>query len=361
MKKRLQAFWKRIRTIKRRYFIIGIIVLLLLIFLFRPRPNPANQPQYATAERQDIEEQVSGSGTLYGVHDATLHFQSGGQLAFLNVKSGDQVSAGEVLAGLDTRQLASTLQQAQNTLAARQADVDKTVDDIHLSQYGNGGFANVGSANETQTQRDARINAQKARDSAVNAVNADEVALQNATITSPIDGVVTQAPIVAGQTVSPADTIVQVIDFSQKTFNTDIDESDISKVKLGQEADFTLNAYGDKVFKGKVVDISPTTHTTTDGATVVTVKISADDLTIQPISGLGGTTNITVASKSNTLVIPSSALRGDNTVFVPNGSKFKAVKVTTGLQTDTQIEITSGLKEGDKVVTNPGVIKNATS
>lgn len=347
----------RLKKIPRRWLIIGLIVLAILGFIFRPRTNPANEPQFATVERQSLKVEVSASGILTGKNTASLHFQSGGLLSFLNVKTGDQVTSGQIIAGLDTRQLQSSLQQAQNTLTADQANVEKVLDDTHLFQYGNGGFANVGTANETETQRNNRIAAQEARDSAVDAVKTAMVALQNATIVSPISGTVIAADLLPGQNVLPTDTVAQISDFSQPEFDADVDESDISKVRLGEQANFTLNAYGDKNFIGQVIKITPLTHTTSSGATVVTVKISANDPTITPIAGLNGQANITTSESPNTLTIPISALRDDHTVLIQTPQGIQSVKVTTGLQNDTDAEILSGLKEGQKVVTNPAVVK----
>lgn len=339
--------------------IIIILVLLLGAFFLRPKPNP-NPPQLYTVKRQDIAQTVSTSGSLTGENVADLRFPSGGKLAFINVKAGDSVTQGESLAGLDATSLASNLQETQNTLAADQAAVEKIYDDIHLFQYGNGGFDNVGTANETQAQRNTRIAAEKTRDSAVDAVKAAQNALANSVITSPINGTITLANPVAGQNVLATDTIVEVADFTQEVFAADIDESDVGSIKIGQPADFTMNAYGDKDFKGTVSEIASVTHTTSSGSTAVTVKIAIDSASIKPIVGLNGQANITTAQKSNVIIIPSSALREDNTVVLQTPQGFVLRQVTPGLANDTDIEITNGLNENDIIVTNPQSVPNVS-
>src|SRR5581483_5897049 len=174
---------------------------------------------------------------------------------------------------LDVQQLNINLQQAQNNLASAQASVDKILDDIHLFQYGNGGFGNVGTANETETQRQARIAAQETRDSAVDSVKAAQRAFQDAVLYAPISGVVSQANPVPGQNITVADTIVQIVDDSQIIFAADVDESDIANISLNQPVQVSLNAYPDQTFNGFVSDITPVTKTTSSGATVVTVKV----------------------------------------------------------------------------------------
>ncbi len=348
-------FIKKILRLPKKWLFLGAAILLILVFIFRPKPNP-NQPQFASVTRGNIIVQVSASGTLEGKNGADLKFQSGGKLASVNVQVGDSVTKGEEIASLDSTQLYASLQEANNTLSSDQAAVDKILDDIHLSQYGNGGFSNVGTANETQTQREDRIAAQTARDSAVQAVTAAQNALSNAVLYSPIDGIVTAQSPVVGQNVSATDIIASIQDLSQMVIASDVDESDVGSVRLGQRADFTLNAYGDKDFAGVVSSIDSQTHTTSSGSTAVTVKVAFQNGTVKPIAGLNANVNITTAEKDNVLTIPLSTLRDDNTVLVKSGNGFTVVKVTPGLENDTDAEIISGLTEEEQVVTNPGEI-----
>src|SRR5690348_8025282 len=112
MKKRLSNLFYRIKPLPLWAWGVIIVVLLLGFFFLRPKPNP-NPPQLYTVKRQDISQIVSASGTLTGENVADLRFPSGGKLAFLNVKTGDSVNQGQVLAGLDTVALSAALQKAQ--------------------------------------------------------------------------------------------------------------------------------------------------------------------------------------------------------------------------------------------------------
>ena len=214
--------------------IIIFIALLAIVFIginffTKPKQTPL---QFGTVKKQDIRSIVSSSGTLTGKNSVSLKFKSSGKLAYLNVKTGDQVFAGQVIAGLDTQDLNISLQQAQNTARDKQAVVDKILDDIHLFQYGNGGFANVDSQNETETQRQLRTTAEVARDNAFDNVKAAERAFQDSVIVSPISGIVTQTSLIPGQTAGGSDIIVQVVDTSEILFDTEIDEADFSKEKI---------------------------------------------------------------------------------------------------------------------------------
>lgn len=332
-----------------------VVVLILLLIhnrLIFPRPSQDSQLQFVTVARQDIKVTISTSGIFTGKDTASLHFKTGGKLAYVNIKTGDQVFAGETLAGLDTQDLAIQLQQANNTLRDKQAMVDKFLDDIHLFQYGNGGFDNIGSINETSAQRALRTTAEVTRDNAFDSIRASQLAFWDTTLTSPISGIVTKANIFPGQIIGATD-IINIVDFSQPTFEADVEESDITKISAGQKAEVTLNAYGDKVFPGEINDIGLQTKNTSSGATVITVKVSLKDQTIQNIAGLNGQVNIITEEKTGVLTIPQEALREDGTVLIEAPQGVRPVKVTPGLKNDTNVEIVEGLKDGDRVMLNP--------
>lgn len=322
-----------------RKIIIGVIVLVVLgvigWFLY-PKPK-ANPTLYATAKKADIESVVSASGNLSGKNTANLKFKISGKLAYLNVSSGDKVTRGLVIAGLDTQDLSITLQQAQNTLRYKQANVEKVLDDVKNH-----------SDDESFTQKQTRTLAEVERDNAYDSVKAAQRAFQDATLTSPIEGIITNVGPVVGQVVSSADVIATVSNSNEVYFDTDVDEADIGKVTLNQSAGVELDAYPDKVFEGTVAEIMSQTRTSSSGATTITVRIKLDKTGFTFVSGLNGQATIILEKASNVLVIPLEALRDNNTVLV--GSK--SVKVVPGIKSDTEVEIKSGLNEGEQVITN---------
>lgn len=238
--------------------------------------------------------------------------------------------------------MAIELQQAQNTLRDKQAIVDKIHDEVKNH-----------NEDETFTQRQTRTTAEVAADNAFDSVKAAQRAFQDAVILTPINGIVTQAIQVSGQTVSSADLIAQIVDTSEIYFDADIDEADISKIAAGQVAEVTLDAYANQVFNGSVDQILPQTKTTSQGATVVSVRIKLDSPDLTFVNGLSGQTSIITHSAAGALTIPQEALREDNSVVLSENGRLIPKKVETGLQSDTQVEIKNGLTEGEKVVLNP--------
>lgn len=347
--KNLKKSAKKILKIQKKFLILGIIIIFLLINFVASGNNNKISPQFAEVKKQDLKQEISASGIVTGKNSVILRFKSGGKLAYANVKTGDIVAKGDVIAGLDTQDLVIALRIAQSNFRDKTAIVDKIHDDLKDVTA------------ESYTQRQTRTTAEVAHDNAYDSLLAAQRDFQDAVIIAPIAGVVTSEVPIPGQIVSASDTIAQIVDFSQIIFEADIDEADISKVSLGKNAEITLNAYGDKIFKGTVVEIIPQTHTTTSGSTVVSIKISIDDSNIAHVSGLNGQVNVITSEKDNVLSVPVDAVRNNNTVFVKTESGIRTKEVSTGFKTDTDVEITKGLKEGEQVVVNQSDAIKGTS
>ncbi len=328
--------------------LIASAVFLIIIFWYASAQKPKQvQMQFAKVKTADIKSQVSASGILTGKHSTRLKFKSSGKLAYINVKQGDRINTGQLIAGLDTQDLSIALRQAQNTYTAKDATAKNIEDQVKNHD-----------SDETFAQKDTRTAAQTARDNAYDNLKAAEQAVQDAQIFSPTAGLVIQTSFVPGQIVSQSDIIVEVSDDSEIFFDADVDEADINKVSQNQTAQVTLNAYGDKVFNGIVDEIVPQTKTSSSNATTVTARIKLGDSDIKFISGLNGQASIITAEQKEVLVIPQDTLRDENTVLVKTSNGIRPVKITTGLKSDNDVEIKSGLHENEEVVENPSQVKN---
>lgn len=347
----LGTIFKRLRKIPKKFLIAAIILIAIAIYVpFRPHAEV--KLDFVKAKKQDISATVSASGALTGKNTVNLNFLKGGKLAFINVKVNDHVNAGQTIAGLDTQALNVELQQAQNTLGDKQASLDKVLDDIHLFQYGNGGFGNVGSPNETMTQRQLRTAAEAASNNAFDNVKLVQKNFQDSFVVTPFGGIITQVNAFPGQFIGPSNLVAQVIDDSQVFFDTEVDEADISKISLGQSVEVILNSYPDQVFKGIVNEIQPQTKTTSTQATVVTVRVLLDS-DIKFIVGLQGQASIITEQSKDIVTVPIEALRSDGTVVVKTDNGLSEIQVKTGIQSDTDVQIKEGLKEGQEVLLNP--------
>jgi HlyD family secretion protein len=217
-------------------------------------------------------------------------------------------------------------------------------------------------------------------------------------VTAPLDGIVTNLPVRAGETVVPgvqnsaASTIMTIADMSLITAEVKVDETDIVNVALGQRAEVTIDAMPNRTFHGHVTEIGDTailrssgvaasqSNTSDQEAKDFKVVIALDDPPQDIRPGLSCTGKITTATKPNALTIPIQALtvrtRGDleakksggveaasspvtekakkeelQGVFVVRNGKAQFVPVTTGITGSTDIEVVGGLKQGDQIIT----------
>ena len=251
---------------------------------------------------------------------------------------------------------------------------------------------------QTKAQRDASHDRVRQADASL--THASDV-LSKTVYTAPFDGTITNLPVREGETVvigiqnSPGSTLMTLADMGVITAEVKVDETDIVNVKLGQPADVTIDAVPNKVFKGRVTEIGDnaivrstgvaTSQSTSssqeakDFKVVVTLDNPPQDL--RP--GLSTTAKITTATRNSTLSIPIQALtirqksdlekkqNGKSVqaaapaspsaeakkkeeiqgVFVVHNKKAEFVPVQTGITGTTDIEVTSGLKEGDEIIT----------
>lgn len=335
---RYLKFWK----LPKKIWITALLIIIIGLFFLWPRNNPKNQPEYTKAEITNIQKLVTASGIVTGKDSVSLKFKISGKISYLPFNNGDHVKKGQTIAALDTQDLSIALQQAQNALRDKQAIVTKILDDVKNSD-----------TSETFTQTQTRTTAEVTRDNAYDNVKAAQRAFQDATLTTPITGDIVKLPVDLGTIVTAGEQVAQIIDFSEVIFEVDIDEYDISTVKVGMAVNVSLNSYPNQIFKGTVAEISPATKTTDSGATVVVVKIKLDSSNIQFIQGINGQAEIITSEKPNVLAIPSDTLRADKTVLIKKDQAFEIRSVTTGESSDTLTEITSGLNAGDQVMLNP--------
>lgn len=341
--------FSKLRFLKTKKFWIVFVIILIIgwaIYFFSTRNSKAEEIQTTQVKRGDIKSTISSSGVLNGKESVNLKFKVGGKLGYLNVGEGDEVSKGEAIAGLDTQDLSIRLRQAELNYIAKDATAKRVEDEVK----GN-------DDDENFEQKEERVAAQTSRDVAFDSLKEARRAFQDATLYSPLSGTVTQVGAVEGQNISAADGIVQIVDFSEVYFDSEVDEADIAKVSVGQNADVTLNSYEDRIFTGVVEEISKFTKTVSSGATVVIVRIKLNAPGVHLIQNLNGQAEIISSQVANVLSIPLEALKDDETVVVKDGDKYKEVKVKTGLESETDVQITDGLQEGQEVVTNPDAVK----
>ena len=214
--------------------------------------------------------------------------------------------------------------------------------------------------------REKLDSAKDAMDSANSKIESTKSSMNNYTITAPISGTVIRKNMKAGDKITSkgsGDGVMAVIyDLSSITFSMSIDELDISKVKTGQTVQITAEAAGDASFRGIVENVS-LESANNNGITTYPVSVTVKD----PkglLPGMNVNGKILLEESKNALVIPAASLMRGNVVYVKDPSVkaaqgevpagFREVTVETGIMNDEQVEVTSGLAEGDEVYLVPG-------
>ncbi len=193
-------------------------------------------------------------------------------------------------------------------------------------------------------------------------------------ITAPIDGTIITKDAKVGDKIqrstSNAKTLATIYDLSELSFDMDIDELDINNIKNGQEVNVQADAFNNKVFKGKITNVS-LVAANSNGVTNYPVTVTLTD-TGELLPGMNVDAYVILANVENAVAIPADALQRGNVVYVLNTSPtiksgnyntdgitdrvknrvpdgFTAINVETGISNANYIEIKSGLQEGDEV------------
>jgi RND family efflux transporter MFP subunit len=264
----------------------------------------------------------------------------------VSVSVGDVVATGDVLATADTSAMERDLARARNDLSSARVSLRAAESDLSDADD-NGTTAQIRQA------KVSRYNALNQVDQAEQAVEDLKAQIAGATLTAPGDGLVTEVAIVAGADAPSGSALV--IDSTTFQITTDVVESDLASVKIGQPALVTVSAV-DAVITGTVSAIAPTADASGNSSVVsfpVTVTLSDAPTTLR--SGMTADVTITVASAADVLTVPSAALVGrDGNYSVrtlgADGTPV-ATPVQVGLVTNTTAEISSGLAEGTAVIT----------
>lgn len=317
-----------------------------------------------------LQNSVTATGTIEAVTSVTVGTQVSGIVNKLYVDYNSQVKKGQVIAELDKTNLLSELNTAKANLASAQSSLNYQAANMerYKTLYKKGLVSADEYENALLTYRQAKEQVASSKES----VQRAQTNLGYATITSPIDGTVISKSVEEGQTVAASFNTPELFTIAKDLTNmqvvANVDEADIGNVKEGDRVTFTVDAYPDDTFEGTVKQVR-LEATTTNNVVTYEVVISApnDDLKLKP--GLTANVTIYTQERSGVLAVANKALRftptketvgkdmkivdckGKNKVWTLNGNTLTAHPVTIGQSDGINTEITKGLKQGDKIVT----------
>lgn len=352
---------RRRRRLVSRALAVAVPVLATIGWLLlRPRPVPfAQRFRTQPAAVGDVVREVTATGNVDAITNVQVGAEISGRIASVEVDYNDRVRAGQVLARFDRTLLAAQRAQTEGALAAARAALEQART-THTKTAGDSSRAVQLWERQgvTDADRDAAVSAARLAGQAVAAAEAQVVAadaadnvartnLDHTVIRAPIDGVIITRNVDSGQTVA---SVLQTpvlftvaADLRKMQVVAAVDEADVGEVMVGQSATFTVNAYPDRVFQGRVTQVRNSPVIVQDVVTYGTViEVPNPDLALKP--GMTASVRVRIAATQSVLRVPNAAL-----TFVPPGRKAEAAAGVWTLGPDSLIRvgITPGISDGE--------------
>lgn len=322
-------------------------------------PEDVHIQTVATAAAQKVtkEDNLSLTGNVEACRQAIISSKVAGRVEQVLVENGLAVSAGQPLVRLESQDYVNALTISQAALKKAETNLATTQNNYQrfkeLHQQG------AVSQKDFEDMEMALKIAEADAASAVAAAASAGETLRNATISSPLAGMVANKNVTTGQVLSPGIPLMTVEDISSVYIVVNIEQKDVSRVKQGLKAEVTVDGFGSQSFEGVVEIINPVAKS---GARVFETKIKVQnkDLLLKP--GMFAKVQIKTGDAEEVLAISQAALsskQGMFFVFLPDGDKVKRQQVEIGQLIGEMVEIKSGLNDGQQVViTNVNKLKD---
>jgi HlyD family secretion protein len=380
--------------------IVVVIAALLVaaggVYLFLSKNSKAPPYRTARVERGDVSQSVSATGTLNAVTTVQVGSQVSGTIRKIFVDFNSPVKKGEPIAQIDTSLFEASVTQSRGGLSNARANLEKAKVTVANSERTlrrnkeliNDGFVSQADVDNAQTDYDSAVAAVRAAeaqvDQAKGALTVAETNLGYTTIHSPVNGTVVSRAVDVGQTVAASFqtptlfTIAQ--DLTKMQIDTNVDEADIAKAKVDQKSTFTVDAFPEKTFTGKVNQVRSAPIVTQNVVTYdVVIGVDNKEMLLKP----GMTANVSILTNivDNVLMIPNAALRyrpsgkgrpegkaegkkeagGQRVYIIGKGGTPQAAPVKLGISDGNFTQLLEGnLKEGDALITEEIRTKSAS-
>lgn len=377
----------------KKWIIVTLVVLLATGAWWIMREKAAGEAVAYLTEpvmRGNLTRTVNATGEVGAVQLVSVGAQVSGQILHLPVKVGQEVKKGDLIAEIDSVPRLNQLETDKAKLESYKAQLKAKEIALKVAQtkYNREKQLRAKDAASRENLEDAENNLALAKAQVAEvqsqvrqtqiAVNTDEVNLGYTRILAPFDGTIVSVPVDEGQTVNAnqtTPTIVQIADLNNMEIKIEISEGDIVAVRQGMPIEYTILSEPENVYTATLTSIDPGHTTLSNGSYKSTTGSSSTSSSSSSSSNnavyyygkahidnrngplrIGMTTQnvITVANIQNALLAPAVAVRmrdGKKTVRILQDGAPQAREVKTGLSDGAQVEILSGLNEGDEVIT----------
>lgn len=359
---------------KFRYWVyLAVVAAVAAGIWYTTREDPV-EVVVAAVERGLVEETVSNTraGTVKACRRAKLSPSTGGQIAYLGIREGDQVKEGQRLVELWNEDIKAEVSLAESELQS--AEAKATAACLHaevarreadrLQRLRARGATSEDELDKAETEALASgADCAAARSST--GVSRSKLAVAQANLNktrlvAPFGGVVAEINGELNEYVTPSPPgiptppVVDLIDNSCFYVSAPIDEVDVGRIETGLHARITLDACGDQVFDGTVRRIAPYVLDLEKQARTVDVEVEFDDPdTVGPmLAGYSADVEIVLSTRPDTLRVPTEAVVDEDRVYVLAAGELEKRKIARGIANWDFTEILQGLEAGEKVVTS---------
>jgi HlyD family secretion protein len=386
------SFFKRR---KKPLIILAVLAVIgvLVVANLQSRREKTVKVTVDKAKKQDLTSIISASGEVKPKKNINISAQVPGRIIKIGVVEGQEVMAGDFLLKLDDAQYEANADRDQNYIRAANADLIQA--EARLKRDKNSFGRQQKLFDEELISKDqleaakAQFDVSEAQTNAIGfQIKQAEASLKSTldnltktTYSSPIDGMITSLRVEEGEVAiigtmnNPGTVLLTIADLSVMEVEVEVDETDVIGVALGQAANIRVDAFPETIFPGKVTEIGSSALQRTTGATSTQeskdfkVVVTLDNPSRKLKPGLSASADIIVAEKKQALGVPISSLvlrdkagadktapagaKEEEGIYTVENGRVKFVPVAKGITGGMMIEITSGLEEGQDIVTGP--------
>jgi RND family efflux transporter MFP subunit len=326
-------------------------------------PRQPMTVEVASVKRADMTESLTVVGNLIGAATVEAVPKVSGRLDEVSVRLGDRVRKGQTLAKVEDREIAEQVKQAQAAFDVSAATIRQREADLRLAQTNLDRSKNLFERQlipkQTYDDTDARYQAAAAQLDLARAqyqqaqARLDElkINLSNTIIASPVGGFIGKRVLDPGAWVTPNSSFISVVDIGVVRLVANVVEKDLGHINSGMKADVSVDAYPGEHFVGRIAHVAPVLDPATRTAQI---EVEIENSTFRLKPGMYAKVSFVIEHKEKVLVVPANAVvdaQGKKGVYVPGeGDVAKFQAVTLGMADPTQVEITSGVTEGMRVI-----------
>jgi RND family efflux transporter MFP subunit len=316
--------------------------------------EPTIAAEVGTVTRRDLVEPLIVRGTVVAMpnQDVKIAAFVAGRVDSLPVAEGDWVKAGQSVAEIDPRPFADQKRQAAAAVAQATAAVENAR--LNLERTERLFARGIAAGKEVEDARAQRAAADAALEQASATLETADRQLSRTRVASPIAGQGVKRLVSVGEQVdgTAAQPIIEVANLDHVEIAAAVPAEHLGRVRLGQRAEVSSDAYADRSFDGEIIAISPAVDSATNTA-LARIRLANTGRLLKV--GMFAQAQIGLSERKGVLTVPPSAVskrEDEAAVYVVSGAIATRTTVTLGLETSEAVEIASGLAEGQKVLTS---------